>query len=391
MPDDLRSFVEIGTRLFDDPRFLHKKSSYFQRNKRGTFHASEGCAKVRRTTINRRTATNTPMSIVEMAAAPHCTDCCSFDAILSNYKGPLQVMRWLETVLTECDNLLAEPVDVATTGEVISRLEGARNRCADDTKFIGLSRAQKNFRKRIAAQASAVAQRVSSLKPLFVPWAAAELCEQRVHYDATAVALFGVGEVKSVGGVARGSKIGNIHAAWLDARLQSREAADKAALLAAQTSELQNITQLCFDLAPSTEIIRCNKVVIKAWRQELLRRLTDIIMPEWEKAFNDLTQRLEPQLVGLRGDSRSHKACAILAGFPHSAPRHGTDQVVTLVPEVVASWLNTFEGNYETNSVVILPAIAPDLLDTVAALWDTTDEESPYYIFADAVKAARTL
>jgi len=121
------------------------------------------------------------------------------------------------------------------------------------------------------------------------------------------------------------------------------------------------------------------------WQNELRKRLVERFIPLWEMNYTHLVAQTGIKLVGIHGDISRDETRSLLAAHP-GIRRNLTR--LTLVPEVVATYIQTTEKRWSSDIVEIVDGCDPELLETVAALWDPTSRESEFKQLETALHAA---
>jgi hypothetical protein len=227
-----------------------------------------------------------------------------------------------------------------------------------------------------------------------VPWAAARLMladggelNTEPGTWGNDVALYGTSINRSGVDIA----LSSIYECWVKRRKTNKERADTVAFEVFDSLALRDVSQLDFPVEhlELTEGSSLLAIAQQHWRNEARRRLTERLLPAWEKRWCDYVTQTEPLVVGMTVTPTQDSTRGVLASFP----RHGR---IALVPAVVALWLVRSESRYGRTFdglplVHMAKGCDPELLQTIDVLWDHRNTSSPYNLLEAAVYAAQAV
>jgi len=387
MANRFREDVEAAMAHLDNHDELTKERTWYRNGPRGSLHSRQGCYKC-------ETWGNTKITLNVVAAAKKrcCVSCCDVDELITNaaargYTKANSAARSLN--LAEADLAKAGTDGI---GVAISHIESAADVLA------GLTESEKDLVTRsfeatserlkvLRTQAIAAA---GTLREGAITWAASALSRRVVLRDEsnipgiepTDLLVFGPNRSKT-------SQfeflLGRIYLRWNRYRVEDKTKADQAALTLLEDAVMTDPKQLDFPVETPGGNVTLLAWSMTAWRNELQKRLTERLIPLWEMNYSHLAAQTSTKLIGIHGDISRDETRSLLAAHP-GVTRGGTR--LALVPEVVAAFIQANEKRWTTDTVEIVEGCEPDLLETVAALWDPLTRESEFKQLEAALHAA---
>lgn len=383
MSSPFKHLVNVGVTGLDDPSPLQTPRQWFRNGERGNLHIDRHCYK-----LSSWSSASVDLTHEQAAKKKVCANCTDERALPHTLELPLKVLHNVGTIFASFDEKLTSAKFAQDLGGLLEQLEQIRgeiSRLDDDQRdLVSGALAQLDVRLAQAAQATTALR--DRLADGLVAWAASRLMLGDGHELVKApgvlpsdVTLFGiVHERYNVN-----EQLRNVYGSWVRARKRGREHADTGALDVAASLELTDIAQLDFPVehSSSSSLLTLAK---ERWRDETRRRLTQRLFPAWDEHWCAYVTRTEPRTVGLTSSPVQDATRGILESYP----RHGN---IAVMPEVVALWVTRTETRYGNPVAVMAPGCDPELLQTVAVLWDHHNGSSPYHRLDDAITAAQAV
>lgn len=391
MSSNLKQLVSIGVTGLTDPLPLQTPRSWFKNGDRGNLHSDQHCHKVMS-----RGASTLELSYVQAVNKRLCSNCCESRALPHGLERTLRVLCDVDNLLTLFANESVEAKFAQDLGSLIDLVSRARIELdtLDENQRELAAKAVAADEARLADAARTIAVIRDRIAGGLVPWAASRLMLVDGGEFNTApgvwdgdVALYGTSFNRSGSNI----QLASIYECWVKRRKTSKERADTVALEVFDSLGLLDISQLDFPVGhlESTEGSSLLAIAQQHWRDEARRRLTERLLPAWEKRWCDYVTQTEPLVVGMTVAPTQDSTRGVLASFP----RHGR---VALVPAVVALWLVRSESRYGRTFdglalVHMAKGCSPELLQTIDVLWDHRNTSSPYNLLDAAVDAAQAV
>lgn len=391
MSSNLKQLVSIGVTGLTDSLPLQTPRSWFKNGERGNLHSDKHCHK-----LPGRGVSTLELSYVQAVNKRLCSNCCGSCALPHGLEQPLRVLCDVDNMLTLFTTEAVEAKFAQHLGSLIDLVSRARIELdtLNENQRELVAKAVAADEVRLAAAAHTLATIRDRIADGLVPWAAARLMlsdggelntEPGVWGDD--VTLYGT----SVNRNGADIQLSSIYECWVKRRKTSKESADTVAFEVFDSLILRDVGQLNFPVEhlEPTEGSSLLAVAQQHWRNEARRRLTERLLPSWEKRWCDYMTQTEPLVVGMTVTPTQDSTRGVLASYP----QHGR---VSLVPAVVAFWLVRNENRYgRTFDGLALVHMArgcdPELLQTIDVLWNHRNASSPYNLLDAAVYAAQAV
>lgn len=387
MANRFREDVEAALRHLDNHDELTKERTWYRNGPRGSLHAQRNCYKCE--TWASQSVTH---SVAEAAKKRCCKSCCDVDTMLPHnaaraYGKAYAIARGLSLAESELTKAGTDDIGLALSHleNVEAHFTGLKD---DEVDHVTTSlETSRELLKTLRAKALASAE---TLRTGAIAWAAATLSRRAVLRDETNIlgvestdlAVFGPNPSKTV---SVDFILGRIYLRWYRARIEGKTEADEAAIRMLEEAVLVDPKQLDFPVEAPSGNVTLLTWSVAAWRNELHQRLTRRLIPLWEENYAHLTSQTNTKLIGIHGDISRDETRSLLAAHP-GVTRNLTR--LALVPEVVANYITVVEKRWDSDIVEIVEGCDPDLLETVAALWDPNSQDSEFTKLETALHAA---
>lgn len=387
MANRFREDVEAALAHLDNHDELTKERTWYRNGPRGSLHARKSCYK-----CETWGSESLQLSIVQAVKKRCCKSCCDVDETLTTgsargYAKAYAIAKGLG--LAEVEIAKAGTDDIGTA---LSHLETVEEQLAslrdDEADHVSTSVAASRERlKALRVQALGAADK---LRDGAVTWAASALSRRVVLRDETNVPGIEQTDLLVFGPNASKTSnfehlLGRIYLRWNRHRPEGRTKADESAFGLLDDAVLADPKQLDFPVEAPAGVVTLSDWSFNAWRGELRKRLTERLIPLWEMNYAHLTAQTGTKLVGIYGNIARDESRSLLAAHP-GVRRNLTR--LALVPEVVATFLQVSEKRWSSDTVEIVEGCDPDLLETVAALWEPNTLDSEFTKLESAVRAA---
>lgn len=387
MANRFREDVEAALRHLDNHDELTKERTWYRNGPRGSLHSRTSCYKCESWGSERVTH-----SVAQAAKKRCCVSCCDVNEMLSQVAGRAYakaqaITRSLEDAESELTKAGTDDIGLALSH--VENTEAHLSLLKEDeadhvTKSIETSRERL---KALRTQALAAAE---ALRAGAITWAATALSRRVVLRDETNVLGIEPTDLLIFGpNMSKNSSfdhlLGRIYLRWNRYRGEGKMKADEVAIGMLEDAVLTDPKQLDFPVeAPSGNVtlLTWSKTM---WQNELRKRLVERFIPLWEMNYTQLVAQTGIKLLGIHGDISRDETRSLLAAHP-GVRRNLTR--LALVPEVVATYIQATEKRWSSDIVEIVEGCDPDLLETVAALWDPTSRESEFKQLETALHAA---
>ena len=388
MANPFRKNVEDALMHLDNPDALRTPRKWYRNGPRGRLHSRRSCYKCESWTNQEVTLT-----AEEAAKKRTCANCCELDTVLTTEQtraatNAAGMSKHLDA--SESELAKAGAGDVGSAISHLDHVDAVLSHIGEsEADHIGKTIVRIRERaKALRAQANVGAE---GLRASAVEWTATALLRRSVLRDETAIP--GVeGNDIVVFGANRSEKssnfdfiLGRIYLRWSRHRKEGQAVADTAATAMLDEAVLEKPQQLDFPVDASAGNVTLLEWSHEAWKKELRERLEGRLIPVWEKAYTQLVSRTALKLVGIHGEVNRDETRSLLAAF--SAVQRGSVRLV-LVPEVVAEYITASEKRWSSDIVEVTEGCEPDLLDTVAALWEPQAREGEFKSLENALRAA---
>ena len=388
MANKFRQDVEAAVRHLDTPETLTKVRTWYRNGARGNLHATRNCYK-----SESWSSSKVDLSVVDAAKKRTCTSCCSLAEVVDRTTAQAaSKVGDMDRALKAAEGELAKG-DALDIGIALGQLERVDETLAvlnDDENDL-VARAIADIRQRAVKLKETSNEAAARLRSGAAEWAASAIALRNILRDEHSVTGADPGDYvvfgpnKSERGASFDDILGRIYLRWNRLRSTSKEKADEVALKVLEDAVLERPAQLDFPAAPpdgETNLLEWTKV---SWKNELLRRLNERLIPVWERDHVALAEKTGTKLLGIHGDVARDETRSLIAAHPGA--RRGAARLA-LVPEVVAIYIGTIEKRWSSDVVEIVDACEPEILDTVLALWDPLARESEFASLSSAVRAA---
>jgi len=388
MANQFRQDVEVAIKHLDDTAALNATRTWYRNGSRGNLHARPGCYKC-------ETWNNTKVdhSIAEASRKRTCTNCCALDNLIeraaADAVGKVQDMLLaLDTATTELGR--GDALDVGVALNQLERVDATLDSLTE-TEADKVSGALATIRARNRDLRVAAGDAAARLRSGAASWAASAIALRNVHRDEHSVpgatpndyVVFGAN--RSGKGTAFDDLLGRIYLRWSRLRATDRAKADARAVDMLEDAVLEKPAQLDFPVGPDGTGANLLERTRRSWHRELVERLDGRLLPIWEQTHAELEAKTDTKLVGIHGEVTRDETRSLLAAHPGT--RRGNTRLA-LVPEVVALYIRTIEKHWSTDVVEVADGCEPELLDTVAALWEPGSRDSEFSSLATALHAA---
>lgn len=387
MANQFREDVERALAHLDNHDELTKERTWYRNGPRGSLHSRQSCYKC--TTWG---SESLRLNATQAAKKRCCQSCCNVNGLISDAAARAYIKA------SEADKALAAAeAELAKAGtdeigmalnhiELTERLLGTL--VENEADFVTKSAEILQQRlKVLRAQARTAAE---TLRTGAITWAATALSRRVVLRDETRVpgieptdiVVFGPNKSKTS---SFEFLIGRIYLRWNRYRSEGKTKADESAIAMLNDAVLTDPKQLDFPVELPGENVRLLTWSQTAWREELHKRLTERFIPLWETNYTHLESQTDIKLIGIHGDISRDESRSLLAAHPGVVRKLVR---LALVPEVVATYIQATEKRWSSDIVEIVEGCDPDLLETVAALWDPQSRESEFSKLETALHAA---
>jgi len=387
MANRFREDVEDALAHLDNHDELTKERTWYRNGPRGSLHSRQSCYKCETWSSEKLT-----LNIAAASKKRCCKSCCDVDEMLPNaaargYAKASSAARSL--YLAEADLAKAGTNDI---GQAIGHIENAEHALAGlaESEMDSVTKSVAATRERLKVLRTQAITAAGTLREGVVTWAASALSRRVVLRDEsnvpgiepTDLLIFGPNRSKT-------SQfeflLGRIYLRWNRYRVEGKTKADEAALTLLEDAVMVDPKQLDFPVETPSENVTLLTWSMTAWRNELRKRLTERLIPLWEMNYSHLAAQTNTKLVGIHGDIARDETRSLLAAHP-GVTRGKT--LLTLVPEVVATFIQVTEKRWSSDTVEIVEGCDPELLETVAALWEPHTRDSEFKQLETALHAA---
>jgi hypothetical protein len=387
MANRFREDVERALLHLDDHDELTKERTWYRNGPRGSLHSRQGCYKCA-TWGNE----SLRLSAVQAAKKRCCQNCCEVYALISDtaaraYAKVSEAAKALNAAEAELAKAGTDDIGLAINHvDLTERLLGTL--VENEADFVTKSAEVLQERlKALRAQARTAAE---TLRTGAVTWAATALSRRVVLRDETSVPGIEPTDIIVFGpNRSRTSSfeflIGRIYLRWNRYRSEDKTKADESAIAMLDDAVLTDPKQLDFPVEMPGENVTLLTWSQTAWRDELHKRLIERFIPVWEMNYTHLESQTGIKLIGIHGDISRDESRSLLAAHPGVVRKLVR---LALVPEVVATYIQATEKRWSSDIVEIVEGCDPDLLETVAALWDPQSRESEFNKLETALHAA---
>lgn len=387
MANRFREDVEAAVRHLDDHAELTRTRTWYRNSPRGSLHSRQSCYKCE--TWGSQKVSH---SVVDAAKKRCCVSCCALDDMLPNtvvraYSKAQRMAGGLDHAESEL-----EKASTDTIGLALSHVENVEQALLDlkEDEVDYVTKSVETSRERLKVLRTRALAAAETLRAGAITWAAGTLTRRVVLRDETNVP--GVEPTDLiVFGRNRSDKssfeylLGRIYLRWSRQRTEEKVKADEAAIAMLAEATLEDPRQLDFPVEAPGGNVKLLDWSATAWRDELRKRLIERLIPVWETNYRNLETQTSIKLVGIHGDLSRDESRSLLAAHP--GVRRGPTRLA-LVPEVVATYLQTTEKRWSSDVVEVTAGCDPDLLETVVALWDPTSRDSEFKQLETALHAA---
>ena len=387
MANRFRKDVENALKHLEDPAILKKELTWHRNGPRGSLHPRSSCYK------SNTWGSETVKFTIEQASRKRvCSYCCELDSLIPSTASHAVSKVGSATLSLEYAERELAKAGTGDIGLAISYVDRAEdfltNIQEDEADLVGPS--LKVAKEKLLALRTSTVTAASTLRENAIVWATSAISRRVVLRDETNV--LGVeGNDFVVFGPNQSEKssiehlLPRIYLRWNRARQQGKEDADAAAIALLDEAVLHDPKQLDFHVEAPAGDVTLLAWSVQAWRGEMHTRLTGRLIPLWETNFTQLLSRTETKLVGIYGDVSKDETRSLLAAHP--GVQRGRTRLA-LVPQVVADWIQMTEKRWSSDTVEIVDACEPDLLETVAALWEPHTRDSEFLSLETALRAA---
>jgi hypothetical protein len=387
MANRFRKDVENALKHLEDPEILKKELTWHRNGPRGSLHPRSSCYK------SNTWGSETVKFTIEQASRKRvCSYCCELDNLIpatASHAVSKVGSAALSLEYAERELAKAGTGDIGLAISYVDRAEDfLTNLKEDEADLVGPS--LKAVKEKLRALRTSTVTAAVTLRENAIVWATSAISRRVVLRDETNV--LGVeGNDFVVFGPNQSEKNGiehllpRIYLRWNRLRQQGKQDADAAAIALLDEAVLHDPKQLDFHVEAPTGDVTLLTWSVQAWRDELRTRLTGRLIPLWETNFTQLLSRTGTKLVGIYGDISKDETRSLLAAHPGA--QRGRIRLA-LVPQVVADWIQMTEKRWSSDTVEIVDACEPDLLETVAALWEPHTRDSEFLSLETALRAA---
>lgn len=388
MANDFRARVESALRTLDDPAPLRAPRAWYRNGTRGSLHANRHCYK-----LDSWGSTQATHTLEEAAKKRTCASCCKLEAVVDrDVARTIEQLAVIENHLTAATNAANMP-GTAHLGSALADIETATNALSvlKEDEHDRAAKTVERMRARLAELRDAVTGKTGDVKDTAISWATMSLSRRIVLRDESAVPgrdgndLVIFGENHSTEHQKLDNLLGRVYLRWCRAREKGEDAAREAALGLLDEARLTRPMQLDFVTDSETRGTNLLETSFSAWKQELVNRLTGRLIPAWETVYGGFAAKTQPVVIGLGGEIYRDDTRSLLAAHPGT--RSG-EKRVAIVPEVVGEYIQVLEKRWHSDIVETAAGCDPELLDTVAALWEPNSRESEFQTLEAAVRAA---
>jgi hypothetical protein len=391
-PSTLTRLIHLGIESLTDPSVFTEPRKFWRNGPKGHLHAEAGCYK-----FNSHHSDNTvTMSFSDATRKKACSSCWEPRVLSYSTSSVLGALLEAGDHLDRIEMLLDGKRSISDSGAAIESLHAAREalkRLNEDAIDL-VEPAYQSLQSRISETQGKVKNKVESAKTMLPGWAAASLLRHSGRDHAVHLPGVGPEDVWLYGHAPAGRgdyHIVTIFNAWCNGRRPGPEKALANARQIVAEASLSGPGQLCFPVPALNTEVNLQDAVTAAWRTETETRLTEKLIPAWEKAFQEYAAKQDSCIVGI---SNAHSlnqdgSHTIIDSYPHARGRHG--EVVLQLPEVLAMWLVMFEHRWGVEASYVKHDLDTELLETVAALWQPGDNRSEFRDLETAVNAAGRL
>lgn len=388
MANDFRASVESAQRTLDDPAPLRAPRTWYRNGTRGSLHANRHCYK-----LDSWGSTQATHTLEEAAKKRTCISCCKLESVVDR-----DVARTIEQLALVENHIAAATNATSMTG--MAHLGSALADIETATNALGVLKEKEHdlvvgtverMRAQLAELRDTVTGKTGDVKDTAISWATMSLSRRIVLRDETAVpgldgndlAVFG--ENHSTEHRKLDNLLGRVYLRWCRAREKGEDAAREAAFGLLGEAQLTRPMQLDFVTDAETRGTTLLETVYSAWKQELVNRLTGRLIPAWEHVYGGFVAKTQLVLIGIGGEIYRDDTRSLLAAHPGTS---NGEKRVAIVPEVVGEYIQVLEKRWQSDIVETATGCDPELLDTVAALWEPNSQDSEFKTLEAAVRAA---
>jgi hypothetical protein len=387
MANRFRRDVENALKHLENPENLKKELTWHRNGPRGSLHIRSGCHK-----CNTWGTERVQLTIEQASRKRVCSYCCELDQLIP--RAAINAVSKISSVMQSLERAEQELAKAGTgdIGLAINYVDNAESVLTslheDESDLIGTSLTAAT-EKLPALRKSTVAS-AGTLRENAIVWTTSAITRRVVLHSEEDVlgaeendfTLFGPNksEKSSIEQL-----LPRIYLKWHRARQKGKDDADIAATAMLNEAVLHDPKQLDFHVEAPAGDVTLLAWSVQAWRNELHARLTGRLIPLWEMNFIQLLSRTETKLIGIYGDISKNETRSLLAAHP--GVQRGRLRLA-LVPQVVADWIQVTEKRWSSDTVEIVDACEPDLLETVAALWEPYTRDSEFLSLETALRAA---
>jgi len=386
----LTRMIQLGMTALTDTGVLTEPRKFWRNGPKGHLHIDSGCYK-----FNGLYGDNSvTLSLQEAAGKRQCVSCWEPRALDPQLARVLRAVLDAGDLLDRAQGHIEGKRSISDSGAAFNALDSARQLVnllkEDDVDMV--SQRIEELKERTSTLEERAREKLDTAKQLLPAWSAASLLRNKASGGSGAIP-----GVEQVDGRIYGEQVSHrsseafildIFGAWCSRRRLGLDKAETEARQKASEARLSHIGQLKF---PMREPLSEGDLLTQAetlWRREATLRLEERLLPAWESAYQEILAKNDPCVVGLTDVSnlKQNETRTIIDAYPHKTGRG--DTLVLRVPEMLAIWVTTFETRWNVVSEYVKLDVEPELLETVAALWQPRDRDSEFNDLKAAISAA---